>query len=278
MARLLGFITNRADLGERVVAQQRAHLNVEAPTGSEHGFGIAFFSGGDVLLTRKPIDDRPRLNMADLVAGIRTDLLLAHIRPPASHPLAPEGVQPIRYRDMMFAMTGSIPGFERSRHRIRESIPSFLVRNLREDSEAEHFFFLFLGFLHDAGALGESTSNSTVHAALGSALTVIDRIGAEDGHPPARVNAMIASPSAISALRAGSPMGYLVAEGPKAMEALLGDSSLGRTRLPDLAPCRVTLIASDFAAPDLPAGFTPLASKSVATFERLRPPVIDAIA
>jgi glutamine amidotransferase len=53
------------------------------------------------------------------------------------------------------------------RERVLESTPAFLRRNIRGLSASEHFFHLFLAFLHDAGILDQPTPPPTaVHAAL----------------------------------------------------------------------------------------------------------------
>ena len=55
MARLFGFVGNRADLGARVLELETKPLSVVAK-GTTLGWGIGFYQAGEVLLRRRPID------------------------------------------------------------------------------------------------------------------------------------------------------------------------------------------------------------------------------
>jgi glutamine amidotransferase len=57
MARLFGLIGNRADLMARVFAVEGATLKTKAK-GAPLGWGLGFYQGGEVLIRRRPIDER----------------------------------------------------------------------------------------------------------------------------------------------------------------------------------------------------------------------------
>jgi glutamine amidotransferase len=58
MARLVGFIGNRPDLGARVIELEGKALDVRKKPGVTPGWGVGFYQGGEILLKRRPIDDR----------------------------------------------------------------------------------------------------------------------------------------------------------------------------------------------------------------------------
>ena len=65
MARLFGFVGNRADLGARVLELESKALLVVAK-GATLGWGLGFYQAGEVLLRRRPIDERTEIDVASL--------------------------------------------------------------------------------------------------------------------------------------------------------------------------------------------------------------------
>lgn len=61
MARLFGLIGNRADLASRVRAPSAGAPRKGART---YGLGIGFYQGGEVLMRRRPIDEREIIDVA----------------------------------------------------------------------------------------------------------------------------------------------------------------------------------------------------------------------
>ena len=90
-----------------------------------------------------------------------------------------EDADPFRFRSWLFGSISDVnaAAFEGVRERVLESTPSFLRRNIRGLSASEHFFHLFLAFLHDAGILDQPTPPPTaVHVALRNSLAFVDRL------------------------------------------------------------------------------------------------------
>ena len=156
MARMFGFIGNRADLGARVLALHADVLKVPVSPGGPMGWGMGFYQAGEVLLRRRPIDEREVIDLTPVVEGMRTDVLIGHVRRPTVGSLRTENTHPFRYRQWLFAQTGTIGGFAALRERLLESQPEFLRRNVRGDTDSELFFYLFLSFIHDAGHLADA--------------------------------------------------------------------------------------------------------------------------
>jgi len=79
MARLFGIIGNRPDLTARVLAFGADALRARSK-GAPLGWGLGFYQGGEVLMRRRPIDDRQELDVARLASDVRADLLVGHVR------------------------------------------------------------------------------------------------------------------------------------------------------------------------------------------------------
>src|SRR5208283_1505812 len=75
MARLFGIIGNRADLMARVFALEGALLKTKAK-GVPLGWGLGFYQGGEVLIRRRPIDERQEVDVASLVSDVRADVVI----------------------------------------------------------------------------------------------------------------------------------------------------------------------------------------------------------
>ena len=100
------------------------------------------------------------------------------------------------------------------RERVLESTPSFLRRNIRGVSMSEHFFHLFLAFLHDAGLLDQPTPPPTaVHVALRNSLAFVDRLLVSIGSPSLKIALVATNGRCFVATGCAYPMRYLHVEG-----------------------------------------------------------------
>ncbi|MCC6556263.1 MAG: class II glutamine amidotransferase [Polyangiaceae bacterium] len=276
MARLVGFIGNRPDLGARAIELEGRALTVRRKPGVVPGWGVGFYQGGEILLKRRPIDDRPEISLVDMTRDVRADILVAHVRAATVGSLRTENTHPFRYRQWLFAHTGTVEAFARLRSRLSESLPQFLQRDLRGETDSEILFHLFLSFLHDSGQLDRpNVDAATARAALRSSIALVDRLCAEEGAGPSAMNILVSNPEYLVAARGGARMGYRVLEGHHDMERVLGDGGLGRMRMPDFAASRLTLVASDFDDDQLPAGWTPVGERAIVTFTRADDPAVE---
>jgi glutamine amidotransferase len=246
MARLFGLIGNRTDLAGRVLASEAKLLTVRAK-GSPLGWGVGFYQGGEVLLRRRPIDEHEAIDVARVAGDLRADLLLGHVRSATVGALRTENTHPFRYRQWLFAQTGTAPEFEAVRERLVATVPEFLRSGIRGDTDSEVLFHVFLSFLHDRGSLNDPTVEPQVVAeALRSSLAVIDGMCAEVGAQPGATNLLVTNGEFLCAAHRGAAMGYRVYHGKQDAEALLeGDPQL-RRRTPELPSVYMTLLASDF--------------------------------
>ena len=107
MARLFGIIGNRPDLTARALAFEAEALRARS-TGAPLGWGLGFYQGGEVLIRRRPIDERQELDVSGLAADVRADLLIGHVRHATVGALRTENTHPFRYRQWLYAQTGTV--------------------------------------------------------------------------------------------------------------------------------------------------------------------------
>ncbi|AUX24831.1 hypothetical protein SOCEGT47_053710 [Sorangium cellulosum] len=278
MARLVGFIGNRPDLGARAIELEDRALTVRRREGVIPGWGVGFYQGGEILLKRRPIDDRPEISLVDMTRDVRADILVAHVRAATVGSLRTENTHPFRYRQWLFAHTGTVEGFARLRGQLSDSLPQFLQRDVRGETDSEILFHLFLSFLHDSGQLDRpNVDAASARAALRSSIALVDRLCAEEGAGPSAMNIVVTNPEYLLAARGGAGMAYRIYQGSDDMERLLSDGGLGRMRMPDYAASRLTLVASDFEDDLVPAGWIPVGERAIVTFTRADEPAIEPI-
>ena len=278
MARLVGFIGNRPDLGARVIELEGRALDVKCKAGVTPGWGVGFYQGGDILLKRRPIDDRSEIHLVDLTKGIRADTLVAQIRLATVGSLRTENTHPFRYRQWLFANTGTVADFGTLRDRLLDQLPQFLQRAVHGETDSELLFHLFLSFLHDTGELDRPTvPAASARAALRSTAALVDRLCAEEGAAPTALNVILTNPDYLLALHAGPAMGYCVFSGQRDLERMFGDGGLGRMRSPDYAGSRLTVVASDFEDDELPARWTSVPERAIVTLTRADDPATEKL-
>lgn len=249
MARLFGFIGNRSDISPHVLKVEAQAL-IAKGRGRTLGWGFGFYQGGEVLLRRRPIDEHQTVDVPALMRDVRTDVLVGHVRLPTVGEPGTRNTHPFRYRQWLFAHTGTVAQFENLRDRLVTSIPDFLMRNVRGDTDSELMFHLFLSFLHDAGKLTDQAPATDVIDALRTTVALVDRLSSEEGADDSgRIGILVSNGEYIVGLTRGAGMAYRPVHGQDDIEALLPDDAFRRSRLPDLARVRFNIIGADFDEP-----------------------------
>ena len=283
MARLFGLIGNRADLAGRVLLSEAEVLKAKAGS-TQLGWGVGFYQGGEVLMRRRPIDDRPVIDVARLTGDVRADLMIGHVRSATVGSLRTENTHPFRYRQWLFEMTGTLPAFESIRERLLASVPEFLRSSIRGETDAEILFYVFLSFVHDAGRLNESLmAPAHVRDALRSCLAVVDGMAAEVGGEPSKVNLMASDGETLFAVHRGAEMGYRTYAGKGDADALIGEDVGLRRKTPELSQMHFTLVAGDFeddqsltsSTPGALARWHAIPERAIVTIERGLDPQIE---
>lgn len=278
MARLFGIIGNRADLMARVFAVEGASLKTKAK-GVPLGWGLGFYQGGEVLIRRRPIDERQEVDVAALVSDVRADVVIGHVRQATVGVLRTENTHPFRYRQWLFAQTGTVSEFDRVRERLVAGVPEFLRGGIRGETDAEVVFHLFLSFLHDAGLLGEARVDAAiVRSAIRSSLAVVDGMTAELGAAPAELNIMISSGELVVAVhRSSAPMCLRVISGAVDADMMLGEDPQLRRKIPELLRMRFSMAASDFDDVVPNGRWKAVPERSIVTMLREAEPSIEAL-
>jgi glutamine amidotransferase len=277
MARLFGIIGNRPDLTARVLAFESDALKARCK-GAPLGWGLGFYQGDEVLMRRRPIDEREELDVARLAIDVRADLILGHVRQATVGALRTENTHPFRYRQWLFAQTGTVPAFEQVRERLVASVPDFLRGDIRGETDAEVMFHVFLSFLHDAGRLGGAVDGKLVCEALRSCLAVVDGMTAEVGGAPAKLNLMVASGDQLVAVhRSDAPMHLRTFHGKVDAELVMGDDPQLRRKIPEIGGSHFSLAASDFDGPPPNGRWKAVADRSIVTMSRDDEPRVEAL-
>lgn len=279
MARLFGIIGNRPDLAARVLASEADALRAQSKGGAPLGWGLGFYQGGEVLMRRRPIDERQEIDVAALAADVRADLVIGHVRYATVGALRTENTHPFRYRQWLFAQTGTVSEFEQVRDWLVASVPDFLRSGIRGDTDAEVVFHVFLSFLHDAGRLNDGLGDpELLRDALRSSLAVVDGMTAEVGADAARLNLMVSSGDQLVALRrSDAEMRLRVLSGKADADAVIGDDPQLRRRFPELARMHFVIAASDFDDTPPNGRWRPVADCAIVTMSRDEDPRIEAL-
>jgi predicted glutamine amidotransferase len=278
MARLFGIIGNRPDLAARVLAHESEALRARSK-GAPLGWGLAFYQGGEVLMRRRPIDERPEIDVAGLASDVRADLVVGHVRQATVGALRTENTHPFRYRQWVFAQTGTISEFDHIRDRLGENVPDFLRSGIRGDTDAEVLFHVFLSFLHDAGRLNDGQVEAPVMAeALRSCLAVVDGITSEVGAPVANLNLLVSNGSQLIAVhRSDSAMRMRVYSGKGDADLIIGEDPQLRRKIPELQRTHFSLVASDFDDAPPNGRWKAVPDCAIVTLSRDDDPKIEAI-
>jgi glutamine amidotransferase len=278
MARLFGIIGNRPDLAARVLAHESEALRARSK-GAPLGWGLAFYQGGEVLMRRRPIDERPEIDVAGLASDVRADLVVGHVRQATVGALRTENTHPFRYRQWVFAQTGTISEFDNIRDRLGENVPDFLRSGIRGDTDAEVLFHVFLSFLHDAGRLNDGQVEAPVMAeALRSCLAVVDGITSEVGAPVANLNLLVSNGNQLIAVhRSDSAMRLRVYSGKGDADVIIGDDPQLRRKIPELQRTHFSLVASDFDDAPPNGRWKAVPECAIVTLSRDDDPKIEAI-
>lgn len=259
MGQLVACMISRTDLLQQ--AFEAEHDNLGAPDRSADGWGVGFYSDGEVLHRKRPQSPPPD-RWAQMVEGVRSHIAIAHTRRATVGEARADNTHPFRMRQWLFAHDGSIGGFDAVRERLLESTPDFLRRNLRGDTDSEHLFHVVLSFLHDSGNLDQvETDDDAVVSALRSTVRLVDRLVREVGAPEPQLDVALTDGRHLYMLARGAPV-YLAERDhlPQGRR----DSEPSRA---SVDPVRYVLLTTSTVDP-VPADYRPLDPASVTVIDR----------
>jgi glutamine amidotransferase len=229
-------------------------------------------------MRRRPIDDREEIDLAKLCSDGRADVVLGHVRSATVGTLRTENTHPFRYRQWLFAQTGTVSHFDAIRDRLMASVPEFLRGGIRGETDAEIVFHVFLSFLHDAGRLNDLTVEpAVVREALRSSLAVADGMAAEVGGARATINLAVTDGENLVAAHRAQKMAYRTFAGRSDAEMIIGEDASLRRKTPELSQMHCVLLGSDFDDDHVPPRWKPIADDTITTLPRGHEPQIEAL-
>lgn len=209
MARLIGFMANRADRLRDAFHQERLAV-AGLPVDQRGAWGIGFYQGDEVLHKKQPAPDGEPIDWDVIASKIQTDCAIAHLRQATVGGFSVDNTHPFRLRQWLFAHVGTLHAFDEIKDPLLASLPDFLRRNIRGSSDSELFFHLILAGLHTRNQLDAAEpSQTTVLDSIAGAVKLIDELGhaAHEG-TASTLNMILSNGRAMYALRRGPSFGY----------------------------------------------------------------------
>jgi glutamine amidotransferase len=260
MARLIGYIANRADR-LRDAFQHEHDAIAGLPADQRGAWGIGFYQGDEVLHKKQPAPNGEPVEWTSIAENLKTDCAIAHVRQATVGGFSVDNTHPFRLRQWLFAHVGTIASFEEIRDKLRADLPDFLRRNIRGSSDSELFFHLILAGLHTRNQLEQpAPSESTLLEAIGDAVRAIDaQVG--EGRATTMLNMILCNGRSMCALRRGGSFGYVQRSG-------LRDERESQTDRPRPGSPPLSYVMLVAGGTQVPAGYTDLAEGSVAIVNR----------
>lgn len=178
-------------------------------------YGFGHYTGGSVLLGKRPTGAPAALSLPDLVGKVDSEALLVHARRATVGKAKDENTHPFRFRRWLFAHDGSLEGFDQVKPKLLAALPDFLRRNIMGDTDSEHAFMYFLKVLKDEGHLDDLDLDAQVAArALARTVRQIETWRREVGEQkPCRLTFVATNGRILVATRRGGPLHYALLEG-----------------------------------------------------------------
>jgi predicted glutamine amidotransferase len=178
-------------------------------------YGFGHYTGGSVLLGKRPTGAPAALSLPDLVGKVDSEALLVHARRATVGKAKDENTHPFRFRRWLFAHDGTIDGFDLVKPKLVAALPDFLRRNIVGDTDSEHAFMLFLKMLKDDGHLDDLDLDAQVAGrALAKTVKQLETWRREVGEQkPCRLTFVATNGRILAGTRRGGPLHYALLEG-----------------------------------------------------------------
>ncbi|MFY9345002.1 MAG: class II glutamine amidotransferase [Planctomycetota bacterium] len=200
-----GLIRSQNSLLEQSAQDQRGLANAD-------GWGIAYYLGDQVRVRRRvPPASRDR-EFRVVAEGIRTHLLVAHVRRATIGDVSLANVHPFTVGRWAFAHNGTVPAFERIGPRLAAETSPGLLRRRRgtTDSEATFLWILSAIVAKHPGALEEGVPADVLARCLGDAVARIVHLCRETRVPERPVlNFLLTDGRGLAASRLGNSLHVL---------------------------------------------------------------------
>lgn len=209
MSRLLSIVTNDRKLFPLTLDE--AGASIELTRDLTRGcWGLGCYEGEQVLIKKRPVDGSEAF--ADLIFGLRTNRLITHVHDAPEWGFSTETTQPFRYKNWMFALSGTLGGSGLLREQTLARIPDYIQRNIKGDLPPELVFHLFLAYLHEEAPLDAMRAQPIVaRRALERTLLALPEL--VEGHGPIMFDCVVSNGESLLAAAHGRPLYYRVLKG-----------------------------------------------------------------
>ncbi|MEM6962315.1 MAG: class II glutamine amidotransferase [Myxococcota bacterium] len=208
MAGLIAYVSNRRDRLSNVLHQERRIVSTLAAEPAA-AWGIGFYQDGEVLHKKRPMTSDHEIDWDEVASNVRSDCAVIHLRKPTVGDFRAENIHPFRMRRWLFAHDGTIHGFDAIRDRVLHSLPDFLRRNIRGNTDSEAFFHVILSFLHSSGQLDRlDIDEHDLLESLRSSIARIDGLTDEIGAERSALNFALTQGASMVLVRRGPAMAY----------------------------------------------------------------------
>ncbi len=208
MSFCFGFIANDAALTHCALGPFQQALTL--PGGAPNGWGLACYQVGQPLLRKQPKPFPGPMDLSDMAANLRSNMVLGHIRNPTMGGLRTENTHPFRFRHWTFCHVGTVPRFDGIKPELLRAVPDHIRRNIRGKTDSEHIFHLFLSFIADTGKIDDPRIPPLeAGKALFDAFAYVDRLLAEKSGGEASSSSgccLVSNGQVILAIRRGLPL------------------------------------------------------------------------
>lgn len=260
MARLIGYVANRADRIRDAFHQEREAI-MGLDTQHRRAWGIGFYNGDEVLHKKQPTPDGEPVDWEAVTERVRTDCAIAHVRKATVGGFSVDNTHPFRWRQWLFAHVGTVTAFEDIGEELMADVPDYLRRNVRGNADSEAFFHLVLTELHSSGQIKlDEPDEQGVVDAIGAAVARIDRV-VGPVRPTSTLNMLMTNGRRMYGLRRGSAFGYMEQTG-------LHDPAEGSVEeeRPGSPLLRYVMLIS--GGDEVPGGYQPLDDGGVVVVDR----------
>jgi glutamine amidotransferase len=178
------------------------------------GWGLGYFSSGELLQRIEPLDDRRTVDAGQVLSSLSSDVAVLHAREATVGAVRRENTHPFRFQDWLLAHNGTFAGFPGFRDRLHDLMPPFIQRRVGGDTDSEHFFHLALSFLYDSGRIGQTDPGcDAIRDALRQALATFDEFARDQGCGPSAASIVMTDGYSLVALERGVPVRVALIQG-----------------------------------------------------------------
>lgn len=214
MSKVLALFTSDPNLIRCELDRLKEHVALDKG-GASNAVGMGSYAQDEVLLQRHPSDVDPK-QLSEVWSGPESDAFIYHARTLPVGLSLEENTQPFRFRRWLFAHLGQLNGFSAMRTKLLSSLPEFLRRQIRGDTDSEAIFALFLKQLRDTGRTEDPHLEGGLAAQLlGKTVRALEQMATESGVTGRSVLSFVATNGRLlAATRYGpEPLYYTLLEG-----------------------------------------------------------------